>query len=156
MAGATTQRSFSWDDVPRVHELISHAWSERGARNYLHIGDFYWSLRPSENFHPERDLFLWETGGQLAAFAWYDGPVSGEFVVRPDAPSGLEVEVVSWLEARHREAGGDTSFTIAAIDDDDDRTAMLTGRGYARHEGGAVRFHQHIDSPPPPRRCPKV
>ena len=147
MSYAITTSLFTWDDIPLVHELISSAWAKRRARSYLHIGDFYWSLRPSKQFDPERDLRLWRVDGQPAAFAWFDRPTSGEVVVRPGTPEELENDAISWLETEHRRTAPDVAFTVCAIDDDAHRTTTLTERGYVCGDAGAHRFHRRIESP---------
>ncbi len=147
MSYEITTALFTWNEIPRVHELISSAWAEGRTRSYLHIGDFYWSLRPSGQFDPERDIRLWWTDRQLAAFAWFDGPTSGEVVVRPGTSDQLENEAMSWLETKHDRSAPDEPFTICAIDDDAHRTTILTRRGYVQGTVGAHRFHRRIESP---------
>jgi mycothiol synthase len=148
MAEERTSRLFTWEDIPGVHDLISSAWGYLGARSYLHIGDFYWSIRPSKQFDPERDVRLWRVRGELAAFAWFDGPASGEVVVRPGAPDELELEAIAWLETQQRRSDEPGQFTIAAIDDDVHRTTILAKCGYVRGDDGGQRFHQGIIGAP--------
>lgn len=146
MTDRLTARAFTWDDVARVHELIARRWSVDGARARMHIGDFYWALRPTPNGNPLREFRLWAGGdGSLDAYAWYDGPSSGEVVLAPGADRRAFDEALDWLEEAHR-SGSDAPFSLLALDRDALRVGALSRRGYQRGEAAAVRFWQMLDA----------
>ena len=142
---AITSRAFTRDDIPGVHAFISGVWRHRGARSYLHIGDFYWALRPGLEFVPERDIRLWCAGGDVVGFAWFDGFDAGDYVVGPHSPEGVALEAINWLEEGHRRYALSEPFGIAVIEGDGERRARLEERGYRPTDAGGVRFWQRID-----------
>jgi ribosomal protein S18 acetylase RimI-like enzyme len=149
-----TSRPFMWADIPRVHELISCVWSERAALSSLHVGDFYWALRPRPRFEPQRDFRLFHLRDELVAFAWYDEPDSGDVVVRPGAAPALAIDAVSWIETRHADDGGTGPLAIPVIDGDGTRTSWLVQSGYTRGHEESLRFHQSLEKAPAPVQLP--
>ena len=79
-------RAFRWgDDVQRMHALIVDSWKARGPRNTFHIGDLHWRLRAHPGRDPISDIHLWEEGDRdLAGFAWFDPPESGDILSHPE------------------------------------------------------------------------
>lgn len=146
MTDSIRSQPFTWDDVARVHELIASRWSVDGARARMHIGDFYWALRPTANGDPLRDLRLWPRGdGSLAAYGWFDGPDSGEAVIAPGADAGQLDQALDWLEERHQKNSGGP-FSLSALDGDELRHGVLSQRGYEPGQGGALRFWQPLET----------
>lgn len=154
MGERAASRQFTWDDIAGAHDLIARRWAVDGPRARMHVGDFYWALRPAPNGDPLRDLRLWpRPDGLLAAYAWSDRPDSGEVVVRPGSDAALFDEALDWLEGeRGRQGGG--AFSIGALDGDDERIDALERRGYVRGEGGGVRFWRRLDAAPASVRLP--
>jgi hypothetical protein len=58
MTESSRSQPFTWDDVTRLHQLIASRCSVDGARARMHIGDFYWALRPTADGDPLRDFTL--------------------------------------------------------------------------------------------------
>ncbi len=145
MSNRIEARAFTRTDIPGVHALISAVWRERRDRAYLHIGDFYWAMRPGLEFVAERDIRLWSDGHKVAAFAWFDGFDSGDYVVSGDAPDAIELDAIAWLEDGHRRYAPSEPFGIGVMDDDGERRSVLEERGYRRADAGDVRFWQRID-----------
>jgi len=138
----------TWDDIPRVHELLARRWAVDDPRAQMHIGDFYWALRVMPNGDPLSDTRIWpRPDGSLAAFAWLDPPEFGDVIVDPTAHPSMSDEALDWLEGGFREQGR-TSISVILAGGDAPRTRALARRGYAPVAGGNTRLRQQIMSEP--------
>lgn len=122
------------EDLPDLTALLNAAWRDRGPRVPFHLGDLLWRLRDQPGRDPNTDLLLARQGPDLAGFAWFDPPDSGDLLLHPQAPrAALTVRLLAWLEGRARDAG---SLTVGAFESDADLRAQLTARGYAPGRDG--------------------
>lgn len=138
-------RTLTWDNIPRVHELLARRWAAVDPRAQMHIGDLYWALRPAADRDPFSDTRVWpRADGSLTAFAWLDPPALGDAVVDPAEPQLLD-EVLDWLEGAYR-ARGSNSMTMVVVDGDAARVEALVRRGYALGDGGNTRLWRRLDS----------
>ena len=147
-------RAFRWgDDVQRMHALIVDSWKARGPRNTFHIGDLHWRLRAHPGRDPISDIHLWEEGDRdLAGFAWFDPPESGDILSHPETDrSDLENEMIGWLERRRlREKGKDTAtLTTGGFQGDQERAGLLELRGYSPTSVGYPHHLIPLDVPLP-------
>jgi ribosomal protein S18 acetylase RimI-like enzyme len=139
-------RTLTWDDVPRLHELLARRWAVDDPRAQMHVGDFYWALRTTPNADPLADTRVWpRTDGSLAAFARLDPPDLGDAVVDPAADSSMLDEALAWLEDSYRERGSG-AITVVVVDGDTRRVEALGRRGYTPGDGGNTRLWQRLDS----------
>ena len=138
-------RTLTWNDVPRVHELLSRRWAVDDPRTQMHIGDFYWALRTTTDGDPLSDTRVWpRADGSLAAFAWLDLPELGDAIVDPPADTSMLDETLDWLEQQYR-ARARSQITVVVVDGDQLRTEALHLRGYKPGSGGNTRLWQHLD-----------
>ena len=59
-------RTLTWDDIPRVHELLARRWAVDDPRAQMHIGDLYWVLRGTADGDRLSDTRVMAAGGRLA------------------------------------------------------------------------------------------
>lgn len=137
-------RTLTWDDVPRVHELVSRWWTANEPQAQMHIGDLYWILRMTRDGDPLSDTRIWpRPDGSLAAFAWLDPPQLGDVIVDPgSAPSMLD-EALDWMEAEYRKQGRGL-ISVVAVDGDEARVEALGRRGYTPGDGGNTRLWKRL------------
>ena len=143
-----TSRPFTWDDVASLHALISRNWAHEDPRDQIHIGDFFWTLRPARYGDVLADLRVWhDPDGSLQAFAWLDPPGVGDVIVAHDATPATFVAAIEWLEGTQR-GHGEHALSIVAPVHDGQRIATLEQRGYKQGGGGNVRFWRTIETAP--------
>ena len=141
-----TPRTLEWDDVSRLHELVSRWWTSIDPRAQMHIGDLYWFLRGTPDDDRLADTRVWpRADGSLAAFAWLDPPELGDAIVDPAADASLLDEGLSWIESASAARKRD-SVSVVVIDGDERRVEGLRRRGYVRGDGGNTRLWRRLDS----------
>jgi ribosomal protein S18 acetylase RimI-like enzyme len=138
-----------------LHRLVEFARQTTGARwpssTYVKAGDVVWALYRSSP--GDTNVRLWFDGDALAAYAWFEPPLSVDFDIRPAAPQSESLfnEVLRWAEERRRrllrlDRGtipkayamlGENTISTKALDSDQPRIALLQRNGYARTD----RFH---------------
>jgi GNAT superfamily N-acetyltransferase len=140
----SASRPFTWDDLPRLHELTARRSAVEAPGAQMHIGEIYWVLRDTSSGSPLGDARVWlAADSSLAAFAWLDPPVLGDLIVTPDSGERLLDAVLRWLEEESR-AQARSAIAVVAMDDDAPRVEALRRRGYARGESGNVRFWRSL------------
>ena len=158
-----TSRFFRWEDIPALHVLISEKWRREGPRVTLHVGDFYWRLRPRPGHEPTRDIRLWHHGdGYLAGFAWWEEPQgtggagthrTGDGVSHTDAGDEIERIMLDWFEEEARRRGC-SQFTTGCFEGDEQRMSFLEEGGYKRTEDGdphlLISLERDAQPPVPP------
>lgn len=145
MGERRASRPFTWDDVDRLHALVARSRRVRDPASLTRIGDFWWTLRNTPAGEPLRHMQVWtHSDGSLIAVAFLDPPSSGDVIIAPDGDSAFD-EALDWLEAEHRNAGsGELSIVVPASDQT--CAEAMRRRGYAKSEGGNVRFWRSLDS----------
>ncbi|GAA3939912.1 hypothetical protein GCM10023085_21740 [Actinomadura viridis] len=113
-----------------------------------HIGELTWYRHQ----HLDRDrslpTALWESGGEVLAWAWADPSGSLDLQLDPDRPE-LAEEVLAWFE---EVAEGDAR-TVTVLDAETDLIATLRRHGYRERTGAPFFIHlrRDLDGLPEPR-----
>lgn len=137
----------NWDDVPRIHDLVSRRRAADVGLQPMRIGDFYWTLRNTADGHPLSDAWLWpRPDGSLDAFAWLDPP-RGDVIAAPDAAASMLDDALDRLEEQARHLGR-KSLEVVALQGDRQRVEALSRRAYTKSEQGNVRFSMPLGSLP--------
>ena len=125
------------DDLARLQAFNAAAIRDTGGLGYLHPGDIPHHLfSGNRQFDPADVLSLWESDGQIAAWALAAPAFSGADVqVRPDLRRSLEAEVQDWADTEIRRLqtvhGIERDFLEADVwKGDDFRADLLRSAGY--------------------------
>ena len=149
-----SSRAYAGDaDLDLLIAFAQKATSSRWPRStYMKAGDVVWMMF-TPGFDPYANIRLWFDGASLAAYAWFEPPLSVDFDIRPESSpdDSLAGEVLRWTEERRRNLGlvgkgtipkamamlGENTISTKALDSDRERIALLERNGYARTD----RFH---------------
>jgi ribosomal protein S18 acetylase RimI-like enzyme len=121
-----------------MQRLVQRIWSP--ACRY-HVGDLAWEQnhRTGQNL-PTR---LWEEGGEVVAWGWFDSPGSLAVLVDPAWPK-LTNEVLDWA------AGVSPEFTITVLDAESQVIDALEQRGFTGQPGVNSYQSRSLDDLPEP------
>ncbi len=149
------------DDLRRMLALCGAAHRDLTHGEYYHLGDVIWQLFRAD-VGATASVRLWEDGdGNLRGFAMPDnGVVVLQMHPATRGDDRLEDAMLAWAEAACREQPRDGATPVLetdAFDDDTQRLAVLTRRGYERVADGPtlLRFHQPLGMPPPAPQLPR-
>jgi len=141
-------------DWPAITELIE---SDPG---FYHPVDFPWRLC-STSMESPRNVAMWEDAeGRLQIFAALQFPwLTLDYAIRPEIRTwDIEVHVLDWADSRLAQVAAETNdefpFNVSALDNEDERIALLERRGYTRWENDMVMFNRPLDSLPVPQIPP--
>ena len=122
-------------DLPCMTALAAHNLDARRGRSCWHPGDIVWMMLTHSHmglFDNRRDIRLWlNDAGDCVALAWFYGPLFARFDVGPDH-AHLGGEVLGWIENHVPilNPGGNIRLRVDAMDDDEEKCALLARAGY--------------------------
>lgn len=126
-------RAYASDaDFDLMRQLVADRFARRGPLNYCTPGDLDWWRYPNDDQGGLADVQLWfADDAHLVGFAWPQGKQI-DLLVDPDF-AALQNDMYAWAENhRLRTHSGDDSpeLTAWALDQDEQRLALLAERGY--------------------------
>lgn len=149
-------------DLDRLIEFAQKATGARWPRStYMKAGDVVWMM---PGFEPEKNIRLWFDGDGLAAYAYFEPPLTVDFDVRPEASAdeSLTEEVLQWAEERRQNLGhlgrdsipkayamlGENTISTKALESDQQRISILQRNGYTRTDRFGVLYSRSLVEAP--------
>lgn len=137
------------DLLVATHPLVPAGWNwevRRWDGTVFHNADPRWEA------HVRGKVQLWEAAGALVGAVTTEGGGDAHLQLHPGFRH-LEEEMVAWAEAHlARQVADGRLLSIFVFDDDADRQAVLSSRGYERGAAGGVTRRQRMaEGSLPPR-----
>ena len=149
-------------DLDRLIDFAQKATGARRPRStYMKAGDVVWMM---PGFEPEKNIRLWFDGDGLAAYAYFEPPLTVDFDVRPEASAdeSLTEEVLQWAEERRQNLGrlgrdsipkayamlGENTISTKALESDQQRISILQRNGYTRTDRFGVLYSRSLVEAP--------
>jgi hypothetical protein len=149
-------------DLDRLIEFAQKATGARWPRStYMKAGDVVWMM---PGFEPEKNIRLWFDGDGLAAYAYFEPPLTVDIDVRPEASAdeSLTEEVLQWAEERRQNLGrlgrdsipkayamlGENTISTKALESDQQRISILQRNGYTRTDRFGVLYSRSLVEAP--------
>jgi ribosomal protein S18 acetylase RimI-like enzyme len=121
-------------DLRSMQELTQRVWS---TANPHHIGDLAWGRFMFTAEQSDWPIALWESAGEVVAWAWAQLPDDLRLQVDP-AHSELLPEILAWFD----DLAGDGLREINVLDAQPELRLVLSRHGY-QHQPGAPFFSYH-------------
>ena len=146
-------------DMEAMVDLVRACWRENGPRTRFHVGDLYWWMRLRGHLQPDPDIRLWtDEAGSTIGLAWMYPPSYSDVLVRPDhRGSGIESEILHWMEERvlasDKQESSDPTFELGGHGDSE-WESYIESQGYILSDTSIIHFWQPLDdvpSTPPPQ-----
>jgi ribosomal protein S18 acetylase RimI-like enzyme len=169
----SSSSSRAYAGIADLHELIEFAKRATRARwprsTYMKAGDVIWMLF-TPGFDPYANIRLWFDRDGLAAYAWFEPPLSVDFDIRPGTALDdvLATEILQWAEERRRNLAsngreaipkayamlGEDTLSTKALDSDHPRVSLLQRNGFRKTDRFHVLYSRALEAPIAPPELP--
>ena len=141
------------EDLETMIGLITESRRANGPRTCNDMGQVYFYLAdstPSPD-HVNPSIRLWTNeSDDPVGYVWFDAAYSSLQVHPSHMGSGVEVEMLDWLEERSRAGSGgkqSRQFLGHCFDNDPPGRELLESKGYVKREGGTRHLTRSLSNP---------